>query len=80
MTPYILIDRPEIGAKEALKLSMQMTKGHKGEIFVMYLSFIGWGILTSLTCGLVGIFYAFPYMNTTMAGYYEELKKTNYAA
>jgi len=74
MTPYILVDQPEVSAREALKLSMRMTKGHKGEIFVMYLSFIGWGILTSLTGGILGIFYTVPYMNTTMAGYYEELK------
>lgn len=77
MTPYILIDQPEIGAKDALKLSMQMTQGHKGEIFVMYLSFLGWLLLTALTGGILGIFYTTPYINVTLAGYYESLKNGN---
>ena len=75
MTPYILIDQPEIGACDALKLSMQMTKGYKGRIFVMGLSFIGWAILTSLTFGILGIFYTEPYMNVSFSGIYEEIKK-----
>lgn len=74
MTGYILMDQPEVGAQDALKLSMEMTKGHKMEIFVMYLSFIGWGILTAITFGIVGIFYAGPYYQLTCAGYYKELK------
>ena len=75
MTPYILIDQPEIGAQEALKLSMKMTTGHKGDIFVMYLSWFGWMLLTVLTSGILGIFYTVPYMDVSLAGVYEELKK-----
>ena len=74
MTPYILLDQPQVGARDALKLSMEMTRGHKWEIFKMYLSFIGWGILTVLTFGLVAVFYAGPYAYLTAAGYYYELK------
>lgn len=76
MTPYILMDQPEVGAKDALKVSMAMTEGHKGEIFVMELSFIGWALLTFLTCGVLGLFYVIPYMNTTMAAYYDQIKGT----
>ncbi len=74
MTPYILMDQPEIGAKEALKLSMQMTDGHKGQIFVMYLSFIGWQLLNGITYGILGIFYVNPYYSCSLAGIYESLK------
>lgn len=74
MTPYILMDQPEIDVKEALKLSVKMTDGHKGDIFVMALSFIGWELLAFVTCGVLGIFYVTPYTNITMAGYYEQLK------
>jgi|GEM_PF-1640871 len=74
MTPYILIDQPNVGAQDALKLSMEMTRGHKWEIFKMYLSFIGWGILSVLSFGLVAVFYAEPYFYLTAAGYYYELK------
>lgn len=74
MTPYILADCPSVTATDALKLSMRMTAGHKGKIFVMGLSFIGWGILTMLTGGILGIFYTGPYMSTSFAGLYDELK------
>lgn len=40
MMPFILADNPQIGYDRALKLSMAMTKGHKGAIFVLALSFI----------------------------------------
>ena len=74
MAPYILADCPNVTATDALKLSMRMTAGHKGKIFVMGLSFIGWGILTALTGGILGIFYTGPYMSTSYAGLYDELK------
>jgi uncharacterized membrane protein len=75
MTPYILAECPKVNAKDALKLSMRMTQGYKGKIFVLYLSFIGWMFLSAITCGIVFILYAGPYMYTSYAGMYEELKK-----
>jgi uncharacterized membrane protein len=75
MTPYILVDCPNVTATDALKLSMRMTYGYKGEIFVMFLSFIGWAILTGLTFGILGILYTGPYMGTSFAGLYDELKR-----
>ena len=74
MTPYILADCPNVNAKEALKLSMRMTDGHKGKLFVLMLSWIGWGLLNVLTLGLLGIFFLNPYMSTTGAGFYVELR------
>lgn len=73
MTPYILADT-KCAPTQALKLSMRITNGHKGDIFVFYLSFIGWFLLSGLTFGLLYIFYVAPYMSTAMAGLYEELK------
>lgn len=74
MTPYILADTKNVSATDALKVSMRMTQGYKGEIFVMMLSFIGWGILSAMTCGLLWIFYVGPYWNASFAGLYHELK------
>lgn len=74
MTPYILADSKNVSATEALKLSMRMTYGYKGAIFVMGLSFLGWGILTTLTGGILAIFFTGPYVNTSFAGMYHELK------
>lgn len=75
MTPYILADTKEVRPTQALKLSMRMTKGYKGKIFVTYLSFIGWAILTALTFGILAIFWTGPYMETSFAGLYSELKQ-----
>ena len=60
MTPYILMDQPEISATDALKKSMAMTDGYKWNIFLFDLSFIGWMLLSIITFGIVGIFYVFP--------------------
>ena len=75
MTPYILGDQPEVKAQDALKLSMRMMDGHKWELFVFGLSFIGWALLSALTAGLLNVFYVQPYLQNSLAGYYEELKK-----
>ena len=74
MTPYILADCPEVNATDALKLSMRMTDGHKGELFVFALSWIGWGLLIPVTFGILGIVHVIPYYSTAMAGYYIELR------
>jgi len=74
MTPYILTDCPNVTAKDALKLSMRMTEGHKMDLFVMQLSFFGWWILSFLTCNILGLVFVAPYHATTTAGYYVELR------
>lgn len=73
MTPYLLAAYPDIQAKDALKLSMRIMQGHKMELFILQLSFIGWAILSSFTCGLLYILYVGPYMQITLVGYYCEL-------
>jgi len=75
MTPYILADCPRVRATDALKLSMRMTQGHKGGIFVMLLSFIGWWILSALTFGILGLLFVGPYFATSFAGVYADLKQ-----
>ncbi len=77
MTPYILADSQNVKAQEALKISMRMMNGHKLDLFVFMLSFFGWMLLSAITFGLVGLFYAGPYMSTALAGFYEELKITS---
>ena len=74
MAPFILASCPEVKATDALKLSMRMTAGYKGELFVMYLSFIGWSILSVLTLGILGIVFVSPYFFLTCAGYFVELR------
>ncbi len=73
MTPYILAAYPDVSATDALKLSMRIMNGHKAELFVLHLSFIGWAFLSSFTCGILLILYVGPYMQTAIVGYYCEL-------
>ena len=65
LTPYLLATHPEIGAKQALKVSMKLMNGKKGELFVLDLSFLGWILLSGLTCGVLSVFYVSPYQTTT---------------
>ena len=44
--------------------------GNKWNAFVLDLSFIGWNVLSYLTLGLVGLFDASPYENSTNAALY----------
>ena len=73
MTPYILRDRPDLKDNAAIELSMAMMDGHKADLFWLYLTFIGWGILCIFTLG-IGYFWLQPYMVSTVANFYEEVK------
>ena len=73
-TAYILADCPEVKATDALKLSMRMTQGHKMDIFIFLLSWIGWLILSVLTLGILYIVYVGPYWYTAESGLYLEIR------
>ena len=73
---YLKKDHPEMTWKEALDTSASWMKGHKWELFCLELSFIGWMLLSVLTCGLL-LFWLSPYMAATRALYYEKLKEIN---
>lgn len=75
-TSFILKDDSQISASDAMKKSAEMMKGHKMELFWLELSFIGWIILSILTFGF-GFLFLLPYMETTLAHFYEDLKSEN---
>ncbi|MHB1485025.1 MAG: DUF975 family protein [Saccharofermentanales bacterium] len=74
MVPYILAQNPGIGAQRSIQLSRQMTAGHKFNIFILDLSFIGWFLLGMLAC-CIGWIFVLPYVDTTMAELYNDLSK-----
>lgn len=74
MVPYILAEDNDIQPMDAIRMSKDMMKGHKWELFVLDLSFIGWAILSVLTLGILNIFYVGPYYYSTHAAFYEDLK------
>ena len=52
MTPYILVDYPELSPNEARLKSIEMMRGHKWKFFGLQLSFIGWFLLCILSLGI----------------------------
>lgn len=75
LTPYILREMPDLSVNQAIKLSSRMMDGHKMELFVVYLSFIGWYLLGAMTFYILTLGYVSPYMGITVAGFYDEVKK-----
>lgn len=73
MTPYLMIEDPNLKYDAAISASSRMMKGHKAELFWLHLSFIGWIVLCWLTCG-IGFLFLAPYMNAAQAHFYEDLK------
>ena len=74
LTPYILIDNPELSANQAINLSQKMMKGHKFDLFFLHFSFIGWVFLSIFTFG-IGLLWLLPYMMTAQAAFYQDVKK-----
>lgn len=75
MAMYILAENPEIGALEAIDRSKAMMDGHKMELFVLNLSFIGWYLLCAVTFGIAAIWVT-PYVSATTANFYNSIKNT----
>ncbi|MCD8353954.1 MAG: DUF975 family protein [Clostridiales bacterium] len=71
MVPYLLAECPEMSRKEVFAASADLMYGNKWRAFVLDLSFIGWDILSTITLGLVGIFYVTPYQQLTNAAFYQ---------
>lgn len=74
MVPFLLGDNPGIGTKRAVELSKQMTNGHKWNMFVLDLSFLGWYILGFLALG-IGVLFVMPYDHSTKAELYKVLRQ-----
>ena len=70
MVPYIIAENPAMDYKEAFQISKQMMDGEKMEAFIMDLSFLGWYLLSAVTCGLLAIFYVNPYVQASFAEMY----------
>lgn len=73
MSMYILAENKGKPALECINESKAMTNGHKMELFVLSLSFIGWLMLTVITFGIAAIWVG-PYMQATFANAYYSLK------
>ena len=70
---YILAEHPGIGVTKAMRMSKVMTRGSKGDLFIMDLSFIPWFILGLLSCGIAFLWIK-PYYRMAKTNAYHALK------
>lgn len=75
MTPYIVKDMvasgKQVGATDGINASRELMNGHKMDLFVFDLSFIGWFLLGGIT--VIGMLWVVPYYQTAKANFYREL-------
>lgn len=76
LAPYILIDNPELTADQAICRSMEMMKGHKMDLFLITLGYVGLSIL-SMFLLFIPMLWLVPYYLTVYAKFYEEVKATH---
>lgn len=72
MTPFILEEHPELTASEAIARSKALMDGHKMDLFILHLTFLGWDILCALTANIGNLFLN-PYKNAAYAVFYREI-------
>lgn len=67
--PYLLAEHPEMQRRDVFAASAALIRGHKCDVFVLGLSFIGWILLGMLCCG-IGVVFVLPYIEATYAHAY----------
>ena len=76
MSYYIKSDHPEYDWRTCLSASKKLMDGHKMELFLLNLSFIGWCIVGVL-CLSVGTLWVDAYRRAALAQFYRSLSDRN---
>lgn len=71
---FLIAEFPKIGIFKAMSISKIITRGNKWNIFVMYLSFLGWDILSIFTFEILQIWIK-PYKTMTFINAYHAMLK-----
>ena len=79
MAFYIMKDHPEYTARQCIDESRRIMSGNKMKLFLLGLSFIGWAIVCTFTCGL-GYLWLAPYVQASTAKFYCSLVDADKAA
>lgn len=70
---YVRIDNPDMSVVQILKTSRQIMHGRKIDFFVLHFTFIGWAIVSCITCGIGFLWFA-PYVQAATAAFYDDAK------
>ena len=73
MTPFILAENPGMTASQAIRASEDLMDGHKFDLFVLGLTFLGWDLLAAVTMNLGNIALN-PYKNAAYAAFYRQIQ------
>lgn len=77
-TIYLQAEHPDWDWKKCIEESKRVMEGHKMEYFGLVLSFIGWCILSIITCG-IALIWLIPYLEVTLLKYHNALCGVNEA-
>lgn len=72
MAYFIKVDNPEYNWNQCIKGSKEMMRGHKWDLFVLDLSFIGWAIVCLFTLG-IGFLWLTPYIQAARTQFYDSI-------
>lgn len=72
LSNYLLLDNPQMGAIESMKISCRLMKGNKGRYIYISLSFLPLFIACIFTC-YIGLLWLDPYMANTRAHFYMDI-------
>lgn len=79
LAPYIIADNPDMSADEAINLSMKMMDGHKCQLFLIILGYIGFVLLSAILL-FIPLLWLVPYYYAVQTKFYEEVKNEYNAA
>ena len=74
MTFFILADRPDMTASQALSKSKELMNGNKLKMFYLGCRFLPWALLCILSLG-IGFLWLLPYLYISLALFYEDIKR-----
>lgn len=75
MAYYLKSEHTDWDWRRCLDESKRITNGHKMDLFILDLSFIGWYLVGSLCFG-IGTLWVEAYRNATLINYFDELTAT----
>jgi uncharacterized membrane protein len=73
LVPYLLSDDPSLAGRAAITRSRELMAGNKFRVWLLDLSFLGWHLLSILTCGILWVFRVFPWLYATDAELYRAI-------
>jgi uncharacterized membrane protein len=72
-TFFLLSENPQMEGLDLLRKSKALMRGNRWKLFCLFWRFFGWCLLGILSLG-IGFLWIMPYIQTTMARFYDDLK------